>query len=113
MSYTPLYKPSFGKSIKKYQSMKKQIENKILAILKDPYYNTEQLTDKRGHDLRGLRSKRIDRNFRVIFGICEECLKLQLDDKNINICVDCSDDLDEKTVIFLAIGPHEDAYDLG
>ena len=113
MSYIPLYKPTFAKSIKKYQSIKKQIEKKVFSILEDPYYNTEKLTNKRGHDLRGLRSKRIDLNFRIIFGICEECRDLQLEDKNINICIDCSDELDGKTLIFLAVGPHEDAYGLG
>ena len=86
MSYTPLYKPTFDKNLKIYASLKKQIEKKVIFILDDPYYNTEPLQDKKGYDLRGLRSKKIDRNFRIIFAICEECKQMRLQDKNINIC---------------------------
>jgi len=112
MSYTPLYKPTFDKNLKIYASLKKQIEKKVIFILDDPYYNTEPLQDKKGYDLRGLRSKKIDRNFRIIFAICEECKQMRLQDKNINICIDCPEDAPEKTVIFLTVGTHKGAYTL-
>lgn len=73
MSFIPYYKPQFVRDVKTYASMKSQIEKKVKSILADPYHNTEPLGNFPGHDLRGLRSKRVDKNFRIIFAICEEC----------------------------------------
>jgi len=55
-------------------------------------------------NLTGCCSIRIDRNFRTIFVICEECIE-------IPTCKYCfCDDLDPKTIIFLTVGPHGKAY---
>jgi hypothetical protein len=51
-----------------------------------------------GLDLRGCRSVRVTRNFRLIFVVCEEC----------RYCF--CEGLPDKTVIFLTVGPHERSY---
>ena len=76
MSFIPYSKPPFAKDVKTYASMKSQIEKTVKSILADPYNNTEPLRNLPGHDSRGLRSKRVDKNFRIIFAICEECKAL-------------------------------------
>lgn len=108
MIFIPSYKPQFAKDVKTYASMKKQIEKKVKAVLANPYYNTEPLENKDGHDLRGLRSKRVDKNFRIIFAICEECKKLF--PKREKPCRYCNDDLPAKSIIFFTVGPHKIIY---
>jgi hypothetical protein len=70
-----------------------------------PYQNTEFLDDASGKlNLRGCRSVSVDRNFRLIFVICEECRKIPQ-------CEYCfCEDLPDKTVVFLTVGPHDRAY---
>lgn len=108
MKYTPYYKSLFGEDVKTHASIKKQIEKKVLSILEDPYYNTEALEKKGEHDLRGLRSKRVDKNFRIIFAICEECKKL-FPEKD-KPCRYCDPGLPEKAVIFFTVRPHKIVY---
>ena len=108
MTYKPVYKQQFADDVQTYSSMKKQIEKKVLAILESPYHNTEALEKKEGHDLQGLRSKRIDKNFRIIFAICEECKKLFPDKERP--CRFCEPDLPAKTVIFFNVRPHKIVY---
>ena len=110
MTYTPRYRQQFAKDVKKYSGMKKQIEKKVKAVLKDPYHNTEPLENRSGYNLKGLRSKRIDRNFRIIFAICEECKKLFESNSEENICKDCGSELPENTIIFFVVRPHKIAY---
>jgi hypothetical protein len=56
--------------------------------------------------LRGCRSARVDRNFRVIYVVCEEC-------RRISDCQFCfCEGLGDKTVVFLTVGPHDKAYAL-
>lgn len=108
MKYIPHYKPQFGEDVKTYVSLKKQIEKKVEAIIENPYYNTEPLEEKKGHDLRGLRSKRIDKNFRIIFAICEECKKL-FPEKG-KPCRYCDDKLPVKSIVFFTVRPHKIVY---
>lgn len=57
-----------------------------------------------GLDLRGCRSVRVTRNFRIIFVICEEC-------RHVPQCCFCfCEGLPDETVVFLTVGPHERAY---
>lgn len=57
--------------------------------------------------LRGLRSARVDRNFRVIFLIPKEFRARRPD---LSHLLDTLDDIPEDAVVFLAIGPHGLAY---
>jgi mRNA-degrading endonuclease YafQ of YafQ-DinJ toxin-antitoxin module len=102
--YQAVYEDLFVKNLRKYSSMKKSAKNKINRLLEDPYHNTEFLGDHRGQlNLTGCRSIRIDRNFRIFFVVCEEC-------RNIQDCEFCfCEDLPDKTVVFLVIGPHDKA----
>ncbi|MCI5131766.1 MAG: hypothetical protein D3904_09620, partial [Candidatus Electrothrix sp. EH2] len=63
----------FVRNLKRYSSCKARIRKKAERILDDPYRNTESLVDAAGWlNLKGCRSSRIDRNFRIVFVICEE-----------------------------------------
>ena len=104
MSYTAVYTTRFQKRYRAYQSMQPRIEKVVLQILSAPYERTERLTHKSGFNLKGCRSARIGRNFRIIFVICAEC-------RQEPACEFCfCDDLADETVIFLTVGPHEQAY---
>ncbi len=104
-NYESVYEKQFVRNIRKYSSLRKQIKRRIERILENPYNNTESLTDSSGKlNLLGCRSVRIDRNFRVIFVVCEECRK-------ISECEFCfCDNVSDNTVIFLTVGPHDKAY---
>ena len=55
-------------------------------------------------NLKGCRSIRINRNFRIIFVVCEEC-------RRIPDCEYCfCEELPDNTVVFLTVGPHDKAY---
>ena len=103
--YTAVYEDLFVKNLSKYASLKKKAKNKIDRILENPYHSTEFLGDHRGKlNLIGCRSIRIDRNFRIVFVVCEEC-------RNIRNCEFCfCDNMPDQTVVFLTIGPHDKAY---
>jgi mRNA-degrading endonuclease RelE of RelBE toxin-antitoxin system len=74
-------------------------------VIEDPYAQTEFLGDVSGKlNLKGCRSARIDRNFRIIFVICEEC-------RRIPRCEYCfCENLPDNTIVFLTVGPHDKAY---
>ncbi|OQY49964.1 MAG: hypothetical protein DRR08_33710 [Candidatus Parabeggiatoa sp. nov. 2] len=76
-NYTAVYEERFTQNLRSYTSIRQRIKRRIERILCDPYANTELLGDASGKlDLRGCRSARIDKNFRVIFVICEECREI-------------------------------------
>ena len=105
--YKPYFTKEFKNRIQKYQSLKKQIANKIRQLLKDPYRaaKSEQLVG----NLKGLRSARVTRSIRIIFAICEECRKNSNEE-----LVECSSELCERmaddVVIFLTFDVHEKVY---
>ncbi len=103
--YQDQYEQQFVENLQRYAAMRAQIKRRVARILSAPYENTEFLGDISGKlNLRGCRSARVDRSFRIIYVICEECRK-------INDCQFCfCDELDDKTVVFLTVGPHERAY---
>ena len=104
-NYQAVYEQRFVTNLKRYSSIREQIKRRVERVLANPYHNTEKLTDTSGKlNLRGCRSARVDRNFRVIFTICEEC-------REISFCEYCfCDGLEDKTVVFLTVGPHDKAY---
>jgi mRNA-degrading endonuclease RelE of RelBE toxin-antitoxin system len=104
-NYKGVYEDKFVQNLRRYSSIRKNIKRRVGRVLSDPYQNTETLTDaSKKLDLRGCRSARVDRNFRIIFVICEEC-------RNIPECEYCfCNGLEDKTVVFLTFGPHDKAY---
>jgi mRNA-degrading endonuclease RelE of RelBE toxin-antitoxin system len=103
--YEAVYEEKFKRNLRRYSSKRKNIKQRVERVLADPYQDTEFLTDLSGKlNLKGCRSTRIDRNFRIIFVICEECRK-------IPECEYCfCNVLDDKMVVFLTVGPHDKAY---
>ena len=103
--YEAAYEDLFVRNLRRYASIRKAIKRRAKKVLEDPYTGTEALGDISGRlNLIGCRSIRIDRNFRIVFVVCEEC-------RHIPECAYCfCDDLPDKTVVFLTVGPHDKAY---
>ncbi len=104
-NYDAFYEKRFASNLKRYAAIRENIKRRVDRILIDPYHNTEPLGDATGKlNLTGCRSARIDRNFRLIFVICEEC-------RRIAECEYCfCENLPDQTVVFLTVGPHNKAY---
>ena len=94
-NYGAAYEKRFIGNLKLHAAMRKNIKRRVDRILENPYHNTESLGDISDKlNLVGCRSVRIDRNFRVIFVICEEC-------RRIPECEYCfCEDMPDKTVVF-------------
>jgi len=105
--YGVAYEERFNQNLGRYAAMRQKIQRRAKRVLADPYVSTETLDDTSGKlDLRGCRSARVDRNFRIIFVICEEC-------RRAPECQYCfCEGLPDKTVVFLTVGPHDRAYAL-
>jgi Txe/YoeB family toxin of Txe-Axe toxin-antitoxin module len=91
----------FNDNLNKFSGLKKQIQKKVNRILINPYYS-EFLSE----NLIGCRSIRVTRNFRILFVICEECIKI----KKCKYCF--CEGLPNKTVIFLTVNTHQKAYEV-
>lgn len=106
-NYEAVYEDLFKRNLRRYSSIRQAIKRRVDRVLKDPYHNTEFLGDPSGRlNLVGVRSARVDMNFRIIFVICEEC-------RSIKECEYCfCEDMEDKTVVFLTVGPHEKAYSI-
>jgi len=106
-NYSAMYEKQFVRNLERYISLRRNIGRRVERILADPYINTEMLADAGGKlNLLGCRSARVDRNFRIIFVICEEC-------RSIPECEYClCEGLPDKTVVFLTVGPHDKAYSM-
>lgn len=103
--YQAVYEKRFIKNLARYGSLRRQIRRCTERVLEAPYTQTEFLGDVSGKlNLKGCRSARIDRNFRLIFVICEEC-------RHIPQCEYCfCENLSKKMIVFLTVGPHDKAY---
>ncbi len=107
--YSGEFSEEFLANKRRYASIAKLIQHEVDRVLEDPY-NSEPLTKKRS-DLRGHRSVRVTRNFRIVFVICEECLQRDFRGKGYPDCaVGCTRALPANTVVFVAVGPHGRAY---
>lgn len=106
-NYHGKYEKLFMKNLTRYASLKKRIRQCVEQVLENPYSQTEFLGDLSGKlNLKGCRSVRVDRNFRIVFVICEEC-------RDISQCEYCfCDDLSEDAIVFLTVGPHDKAYSI-
>ena len=104
-NYEAVYEKLFVHNLRRYSSMRQGIKRRVEQVLINPYYNTEILGDPSGKlNLLGCRSVRVDRNFRIIFVICEECRDIP--ESEYCFC----ENLPDKTVVFLTVGPHDKAY---
>ncbi|QTA84069.1 type II toxin-antitoxin system RelE family toxin [Desulfonema magnum] len=104
-NYEAVYEKRFVRNLRRYSSLRQKIKRRVERILSDPYMNTEPLADASGNlNLLGCRSACADRNFRIIFVICEEC-------RDIPECEFCfCEDMPDNTIVFLTVGPHDKAY---
>lgn len=105
MLYHPEYTSLFEKNLRRYQGLHDRIHRTVIRVLRNPYHNTECLNDRPSRvNLKGCRSARLGRNFRILFVICEEC-------RTVPECEYCfCEGLPDKTVVFLTVGPHGRAY---
>jgi mRNA-degrading endonuclease RelE of RelBE toxin-antitoxin system len=102
--YSGIFHEVFSEYLQQYAGKKEQIQKKVKRVLMNPYHNTERLDAQHEVNLKGCRSIKIDRNFRIIFVVCEEC-------RRVSECQYCfCEDLPDKTVVFLMVGPHKKAY---
>ena len=91
----------------RHSNLSKFIQRRINRILEDPYTSTELLRQvPNGLDLRGYRSARVDRNFRVIFVICDEYQHIK--GRQFSAC----EGKEDEAVIFVTVGTHDRAYAL-
>ena len=105
--YADFYEERFRRNLAVYGHLRDRLERKINLILRNPYLNTEHLgAVGKGLNLRDCRSAHIDRNFRIIFVICEECRKV----KDCQYCF-CQG-LPDRAVVFLTFGPYKGAYQM-
>ncbi len=103
--YNALYEKKFVLNLRQYSSLKTRIKNKVKKIISYPYNNTETLTDISGElHLIGCRSARIDKIFRIIFVVCEECRKFP----KAEFCL--CENLPDNVIVFLTVAPHKKAY---
>ncbi len=101
----PRYLPEFREAIRKYSSIKKSAKKKIEALLENPLQFGEPLK----HELEGLSSLPVKKNFIIIYVYCRECRIKNY--QELNACKDCNETPDE-VVKFLTIAPHDIAYKL-
>lgn len=106
-NYKPHFAPEFQKQTEKHRHLKKILANKIKLLCENPYTNckSEMLVG----ELKGLRSARVTKSFRIIFVICEECRNRKF--QNFVGCpAAICKGMDLKTIIFLTFGTHDMAY---
>jgi mRNA-degrading endonuclease RelE of RelBE toxin-antitoxin system len=104
MTYQPRYTARYIKHYRAFHNLRARIDGVETRILTDPYALTEPLGSKGQLNLKGCRSARVGRNFRIIFVICEECRK----EPDCDYCY--CEGLSDRTVVFLTVGPHDKAY---
>ena len=103
--YQAVYEDRFARNLARYSNLRQRIRRRVEQIRANPYDRTERLGQVSGGlDLRGCRSVRVGRNFRIIFVICEEC-------RYVAECQYCfCEGREDETIVFLTIGPHNRAY---
>ena len=105
--YKPYFTPEFLKQAQKHRHLKKLLAKKITLLTQEPF--THCKSELLVGELKGLRSARITKSFRIIFAVCEECRA-----RKFQKLVGCSPAVCKetalKTIVFLTFGPHEEAY---
>lgn len=97
------FEDAFLKALKKHASIKKAVKKKVDLVIQDPVAFGEPLKG----NLQGFYSCPVKQNFIIIYLYCDVCRK-----KGDNIVVDCADcmQIDDQTVKFILLGPHDKTY---
>ena len=103
MPYIAKYHSYINTCLKKYPHLKTPFEKKKDYIIQNPL----QLGEPLKGTLNGLRSFPLQKNFIIIYLICDECRKLN--QEFLNKCTQCGQ-IPQNSVIFLLFGPHDYAY---
>ncbi len=99
------FESAFLKALKKHASIKNIVKKKVDMIIESPLTIGEPLRA----NWQGFYSCHVKRNFIIIYLYCEICRK-KGDDSVVN-CSDCQD-MPDKTLKFILLGPHDEAYGL-
>jgi mRNA-degrading endonuclease RelE of RelBE toxin-antitoxin system len=105
--YKPYFSPEFSEQAEKYRSVKKLLAKKVMQLTHNPY--TACKSELLAGELKGLRSARVTKSFRVIFSVCEECRARKFQ-KLVGCLPSFCEQTKSKTIIFLTFGPHDKAY---
>ena len=105
--YNTYFLPEFLNQLKKYAHLKNLVQKKINLLALNPYSNCK--SELLLGELKGLRSARLTKSFRIIFVICEECKNRNFA-RYINCPQKYCNSFSLKTIIFLTFGPHEKIY---
>lgn len=97
------FEDAFVKALKKHSSIKKQVKKKVDMIIENPIAMGEPLKG----NWQGFYSCPVKRSFIIIYLYCDLCRKKS--DDSIVQCSDC-DDTENKTLKFILLGPHDEAY---
>ncbi|MCK4231457.1 hypothetical protein KAX21_00780 [candidate division WOR-3 bacterium] len=92
---------------KKFASLKDTIKRKERFLKTHPY--DPSVSEPLGHDLVGLRTVKIKKNFLMLIAICEECRLQNM--QEFNNCEGC-ENITDKSVVIFEIAPHDDLYSL-
>lgn len=97
------FEDAFLKALKKHASIKKAVKKKVDLVIQNPIAFGEPLKG----NLQGFYSCPVKRNFIIIYLYCDVCRK-----KGDNIVIDCADcmQIDDQTVKFILLGPHDKTY---
>jgi len=103
VEYVAKYHPQVLNCLRNFPHFKERFKKKRDHILKSPIELGEPLQG----NLNGLRSFPFAGNFIIVYIVCEECRRLQQQDKNR--CLQCGQ-IPDNAVIFLTFGPHDPTY---
>ncbi len=98
-----IFSDLFVQSLKKYSSIKKEIQKKVDMIIQNPIALGEPLKG----NFRGYYSCPVKKHFLIIYLYCRVCRAKG--DEEIVACHDCHKYVDD-TIKFVELGPHDEAY---
>ena len=99
------FESAFLVALNKHASIKKLVKKKVDMIIDNPLTMGEPLKG----NWQGFYSCPVKRNFIIIYLYCEVCRKKS--DNTVVLCDDCNARSD-KTLKFVLLGPHDQAYGL-
>lgn len=100
---TPYFKETFNESMKR---LDRTIQDKIKpSIEKITNYGEAGIKNHAclGEKFKGKRGGHLDGNFRIVFTICSECMKAELQNRN---CENCKND--NTGAMFHFVGTHDE-----
>lgn len=105
MSWQDEYSEQFKEKLdsKEFRSLRGRIYAKCALLRQSPYGAAH--SERLRYDLSGKRSARVDKRVRLIFTVCEECIREHLW-PNRNNCCDDPSVRNPNTIVFLDIWSH-------